>query len=119
VKGDPYQRSQRLFIVSVHVLLAMTLNILFFDDYEECVYSCDKHMPVGTDDPTTEDPACVACPVEEDWQMCGLGANGPVDGARVCVDEELPGLTASLVNVLIAAPVYLVISRAVRLFNIS
>jgi Ca2+-binding EF-hand superfamily protein len=105
VKGDPYQRSQRLFIVSVHVLLAMTINIAFFDEYDECVYRCDAHMPAGTDDPTTTDPACVACPVETEWKMCGLGANAPVEGARECTQEELPDVTTSLVTVLIVVPI--------------
>lgn len=105
MKGDPYQRSQRLFILSVHVLLAMTINIAFFDNHDECVYPCDAHMPAGMDDSTTTDPACVACPVEEDWQMCGLGANAPVEGARECRQEELPGITTSLITVLIVVPI--------------
>eukprot|EP01043_Picozoa_sp_COSAG02_P030840 COSAG02_NODE_1988_length_10177_cov_3.296388_2_plen_227_part_00 len=105
MKGDPYQRSQRLFIISVHVLLAMTINIVFFDDYDECVYRCDAHMPAGVDDPTTTDPACVACPVEEDWQMCGLGANAPVEGVRECKQQELPGIATSIVTVLIVVPI--------------
>ena len=83
----------------------MTINIAFFDEYDECVYRCDAHMPAGTDDPTTTDPACVACPVETEWKMCGLGANAPVEGARECTQEELPDVTTSLVTVLIVVPI--------------
>ena len=111
VRGDPNQRSQRVFVVAVHVLLALTLNIIFFDEYEECVYPCDSHMPAGTDDVSTKDPACTACPAEQDPQLCGLG-NGPVDGDRTCAEEELPGLTASLVTVAIIVPVIGIVNFA-------
>jgi hypothetical protein len=92
----------------------MTLNIIFFDDYEECVYSCDGHMPAGMDDLTTEDPACLQCPVEQDWQLCGLGANGLVEGARTCSEEELPGKTAWIISMMIIIPIYMIVSRMVR-----
>lgn len=92
----------------------MTLNIVFFDDYEECVYSCDSHMPAGMDDLTTSDPACLQCPVEQDPQLCGLGANGLVDGARTCTEDELPGKTAWLISMMIIVPIYILMSRVVR-----
>lgn len=83
----------------------MTLNFAFFDDYEECVYSCDAHMPAGVDDPTTTDPACVPCPVEMDWRQCGQGEHGPVGEARICTHDTLPNWTVSLVAWLMLAPI--------------
>ena len=114
VRGDPFQRSQRVFIVAVHVLISMALNIIFFDDYEECIYRCDHHFPAGVDDPTTPDPACSACPVEEDWETCAMGETAPINESRTCVDEEMPGLLASLITVAIVVPVIGLINVLVR-----
>jgi hypothetical protein len=94
----------------------MALNIIFFDDYEECVYSCDTHMPAGLDDTTTADPACVPCPAEQALDSggaCGLADMGPVDqGSRLCMEEEQPGLMASLVTVAIVIPLIGVVNLA-------
>ena len=117
MQGDPYQRSQRLFVFAVHMLVALTVNIVFFRDYEECVYACDDHMPAGVDDPTTPQEACSACRADMEWESCALGdANlHPVDDARMCAEEQLPKLTASLVSMAIVLPIYLTLSHLVRI----
>jgi len=103
-----------VFIVAVHVLISMALNIIFFDDYKECIYRCDHHFPAGVDDPTTPDPACSACPVEEDWETCAMGETAPINESRTCVDEEMPGLLASLITVAIVVPLIGLINVLVR-----
>lgn len=96
------------------MLVALTLNIVFFNDYEECVYACDSHMPAGMDDIATPDPACGACPVEIDWTACG-SRTSPVNGARMCADESMPGAVASFVSFMIVVPIYMTLTRAVRM----
>ena len=120
MRGDPYQRSQRLFVFAIHVLLALALNIVFFEEDEECVYGCDHHMPAGIDDRKTLQPTCAVCPAELDWETCvtetgwfGDANLHPVDGARMCVDEAMPGLSTSLISLLIVLPIYLGLSRLV------
>lgn len=98
----------------------MTLNIVFFRDYEECVYACDDHMPAGMDDPTTTSiPACVACQADMDLETCALGVANlhPIDDARICGDEDMPGVATSLVNVAIVLPIYLTLSSLVSAFR--
>ena len=79
-------------------------------------------MPAEIDDHTTSQPACAVCPAEMDWETCvaesGLGVAKlhPVDGARVCVEETMPGLSASLISMLIVLPIYLALSHLVSKF---
>ena len=94
--------------------MALTVNIVFFNDYAECVYICDSHMPAGMDDITTPDPACSACPAELDWKACASGTS-PVSGARMCADEPMPGALASFASMMIIVPIYMTLTRAVRL----
>lgn len=86
----------------------------FCADYEECVYACDDHMPAGVDDHNTKEPACVACSSEMEFESCGIGVD-TVDDARVCVEEDLPGLVTSLVNSLIVVPIYKILSILVSI----
>ena len=103
-----------MFLLAINILISMTMNLAFFNDYEECIYRCDHHFPAGVDDPTTPHPACSACPVEEDWETCAMGETAPINESRTCVQEQLPGMTLSLLSTLVALPVMGCLSYLVR-----
>jgi hypothetical protein len=45
VRGDPWRRPQRAFTVLMHVLLTMTLSIMFYQsDLPECPDTCDTNV---------------------------------------------------------------------------